>query len=258
MEHKILLFKPDNKRQLSKSPLYAASIFLKILALSSKYLVNSFRKDMSKEETDGYLDIFWRMHFEESSTKLYTTGQELLAPDETYLFMSNHESWMDIPAIFGAVPHSLRMVAKAGIMKIPVFGHAMTQAGFIAVDRKNRTKAIRQLDEAKARLREGISVWISPEGTRTRTGEIGHFKKGGFYLAKDLNLSIVPVFIEGAASVMPADSLMIKTGQEITVHFCKPVSALEISEMTMLELIDRVRLAIVDKQRECRLLTKGA
>jgi 1-acyl-sn-glycerol-3-phosphate acyltransferase len=250
MENKVLVFKPKAKAYFKSSSLYALPMFLKSLGLASRYVMRSVNKKLSVQETDKYVDMFWRTHFQETFTSLYVTGRELLTPGEAYVFMSNHESWMDIPAMFGAVPTSLRMVSKEGLMKIPIFGHAMVNAGFVAIDRRNKTRAIRQLDHAKDRLREGISIWIAPEGTRTRNGTIGPFKKGGFYLAKDLKKSIAPVFIEGAARVMAADGLTVNTNLSITVHFCKPVHFDEFEHCTIPQILDLVRQAIIDKQTE--------
>lgn len=247
---KVLRFKPKGVGFFKKSPFYAISIMSQVIALSSRYMVEALRGKADVATTDRYIDTFWRLHFETSYTKLYATGLEFIDPKETYIFMSNHESWMDIPAIFGAVPHSLRMVSKAGLMKVPIFGQAMTKAGFIAIDRQDRHKAIRQLDEAKERLIDGISIWLAPEGTRSRDGSIAPFKKGGFHVAKGLGKPIVPVFIEGAAQVMPSDGLMIIPNRGITVHFCKPVDIAMVETLSLSELVDKVRDAIIAKKEE--------
>lgn len=250
-DEKVLVFEPQGVGYFKKSPLYAASMFSKIIALSSRYLVEALRGRADLATTDKYIDVFWRLQFQTCFTRLYVEGLSHLNPHDTYIFMSNHESWFDIPAMFGAVPHSLRMVSKAGLMKVPIFGHAMTKAGFIAVDRNDRSRAIRQLDAAKERLLDGISVWIAPEGTRSRDGQIAHFKKGGFYVAKSLKKPIVPVFIEGAAKVMPADSLSIVPNQSITVHFCKPISSELVESLSTKDLVDMVRDVIIAKKEEC-------
>jgi 1-acyl-sn-glycerol-3-phosphate acyltransferase len=254
MENKELIFSPHRRGYFKKSPFYALPMFGKTILLCTKYLARSIGRPADIAMTDEYINLFWRTHFEESFTSLYRTGHDQLTIGKTYIFMSNHESWMDIPAMFGAVPGSLRMISKVGLMKIPILGHAMVHAGFIAINRKNRSCAIKQLDEAKKRLKEGISIWIAPEGTRTRDGVIGPFKKGGFYLARELGMSIVPVFIEGAGLVMPADSMMIKTNQSITVHFCTPINEEDVNQMMMPELIVNVRESIINKQRECTQL----
>ncbi len=249
MEERTLIFQPAKLSRFRKTALLSVPLFARTLTLCTKYLASSFKSNVDVKLTDDYIKIFWRQQLEDSFTSLYVTGRDQIAPDQTYVVMSNHESWMDIPAIFGAVPTSLRMVAKIGLTKIPVFGRALVTAGFIAIDRKNRSLAIRQLDEAKKRLAEGISIWIAPEGTRSRDGNIGSFKKGGFYLARELHMPILPAFIEGAAKVMPADGLSITPNQSITVHFCEPVSADEVALKSSSELAALVRARILDKQK---------
>lgn len=253
MEERKLIYKPAARARFKKSAIYAVPMFTKTFALASKYLLESIgKKTVSASTTDDYLQLFWRVHFDASYTSLYVAGDHNLVPGETYIFMSNHESWMDIPAIYGAVPTSLRMVSKIGLMQVPILGHAMVNAGFIAIDRKNRSRAIRQLGRAKERIAEGISIWIAPEGTRTRDGAIGPFKKGGFYLAKELNKSIVPVFIEGAAEVMPTDGISVFPNKSITVHFCEPVSADDVTHLASNELVNMVRGRIIAKQQSCQ------
>lgn len=186
MSKKMLVYKPKNEGFFKKSSLYGLAMLAKIIGISTRYLFEVAKGKADVPTTDRYIKEFFELHFATCHARLYVTGLENLDHDETYIFMSNHESWMDIPAIFGAVPHSIRMVSKAGLMKVPIFGHAMTNAGFIAIDRQDRNKAIKQLDVAKDRLSDGISIWLAPEGTRTRDGSIAPFKKGGFYLARSL------------------------------------------------------------------------
>ncbi|MCA9507394.1 MAG: 1-acyl-sn-glycerol-3-phosphate acyltransferase [Myxococcales bacterium] len=254
MKEKLLLFKPKHPAQFKKSSWYGVVMFVKTFALCSQYLARALAGKVNVPITDNYLRRFWQIQFKETFSTLFVTGRKFLKPNHTYLFMSNHESWLDIPAMFAAVPMSLRMVSKAGIMSIPVVGPAMEKAGFIAVDRKNRSKAIRQLELAKKRLNDGISIWMAPEGTRSRTGEIAHFKKGGFHLATSLGLDIVPVFIEGARDIMPADTLMINSNRSMTVHFCEPVSTKGVDKSSMNDLMEKVRTAIILKKQQVKAI----
>lgn len=247
-----LIFKPKRKSLLKRSPFYIISMFGKSFVICGEYLFHSTRSELEPSETDAFLARFWHIHFEGSKTTLYITGRELLTPGESYVFMSNHESWLDIPAMFAAVPTGLRMVSKAELTKLPVVGQAMLNAGFIAVDRKNRNKAIRQLEDAKDRLRSGLSIWIAPEGTRSRDGSLLPFKKGGFHLARDLGKAIVPVYIEGAGEVMPADGMWVYPNRSITVHFCRPIPTASRDRAKTTELIEEVREAILQKKKECQ------
>lgn len=247
---KDLVFEAKKTGIFKKSSVYALSMFGKTIFLCIEYLVKLLKNKSIKEVTDSYIKKFWQLHFKESRTNLYVSGKEEINFTQTYIYMSNHSSWMDIPAILGAIPSSVRMVSKAGIMQIPLLGKAMRKAGFIAIDRKNRSKAIKQLDGAKDRLQEGISIWMAPEGTRSRNAHIARFKKGGFHIAKQLNKPIVPVYIEGAAQVMPADSAIVRPNQSITVHFCEPISANMVEELSINDLILKVRNSIIEKSKE--------
>jgi 1-acyl-sn-glycerol-3-phosphate acyltransferase len=251
MDKRELIFKPKKKAPFKRSPLYIFSMFGKSFLICCEYLIQASRSTFDRATTDAYIERFWRFHFEVARATLYATGREHLKKDETYVFMSNHGSWMDIPAMFATVPSSLRMVSKVELMKLPVIGHAMLNGGFIAIDRKNRNKAIRQLEHAKERLKTGISIWIAPEGTRSRNGSLAPFKKGGFHLARDLGMAIVPVYIEGAREVMPADSMWIYPNKSITVHFCEPIMTTSFDRSTTTDLMNKVREAILQKHREC-------
>lgn len=252
MADRELLYTPKKRGLFKRSPLYGIAMFAKSFAICSEYLMSSNRALLTSAETDAYIARFWHIHFEGSKTTLFVTGRELLTPGASYVFMSNHESWLDIPAMFAAVPSGLRMVSKIELMKLPVVGQAMLNAGFIAVDRRNRNKAIRQLEHAKDRLRSGLSIWIAPEGTRSRDGSLLPFKKGGFHLARDLGKPIVPVYIEGAAQVMPSDSLWVYPNKSITVHFCEPIPTTSYDRSNTTELIEVVREAILKKKKECQ------
>lgn len=251
MEKKELIFKPKRGALFKRSPFCVFSLIAKSILLCTEYLIKTASSKNIIKLTDEYTQRFWRLHFATSKTSLYVSGLELLEPKETYVFMSNHGSWMDIPAMFASAPNSLRMVSKVELMKLPILGHAMYNGGFIAVDRKNRSLAIKQLEHAKELLRNGISVWIAPEGTRSRDGSLAPFKKGGFHLARDLGKSIVPIYIEGAEKVMPADTIFVYPNKSITVHFCKPVSTDGYDRHTTNLLIEKVRNAILDKKQAC-------
>lgn len=235
---------------VERSPFYAITMFNKTIALCGKLLWEGRSATITQHRVDEYLQEFVDIHLGESHTSVYATGLHNIPTGKPLIYMSNHSSWMDIPAMYAAVPGSLRMIAKAGIMQIPIMGKAMKMAGFIGIDRQNRVRAINQLNEAKERLEEGISIWLAPEGTRSRDGAIAPFKKGGFYLALDLNSVIVPTYIEGASKVIPPDSLFVYPNNTITIHFLEPIDASLYSRETINELIEAVRSQILKKQAE--------
>src|SRR6185437_2007700 len=152
-------------------------------------------------------------------------------------------SLIDIPAMMGAVPGSLRMVMKEALTRVPVWGQALVASGFVPVDRKNRDKAIAQLEKAKQMLSSGVSIWISPEGTRARDGMLAPFKKGGFHVALDLGVPIIPAWIDGADRVLPPDQWKVHYDGTTTVTFGKPIGTIGKS---LDVLMGEVRVAILE------------
>jgi 1-acyl-sn-glycerol-3-phosphate acyltransferase len=135
-----------------------------------------------------------------------------LEPGRPYVFMPNHASMVDIWVVFVAIPARFRFIAKKQLASIPLFGWAMAAGRFIFIDRQNAASARRTVQEAARRIRSGQSVVIFPEGTRTRDGRLGAFKKGGFHLAMDSGAAIVPVAIKGSREVMPRGAALIRAG----------------------------------------------
>jgi 1-acyl-sn-glycerol-3-phosphate acyltransferase len=157
-----------------------------------------------------------------------------------YVFMANHVSMVDIWALLVAVPVPLRFIAKKQLAAIPLFGWAMRAGRFIFIDRQNASAARRSIDEAARRIKEGRSVVIFPEGTRSREGQLLPFKKGGFHLAVNAGVEIVPVAIHGSRALMPPGTLMIRAG-EVTVELGEPVSTAGVSNGDRDLLVERVR-----------------
>jgi len=172
--------------------------------------------------------------------KLNVTMRARLEPGRPYIFMPNHASMVDIWAVFVAIPASFRFIAKKQLSRIPLFGWAMAAGRFIFIDRQNALAARRSMDEAARRIRSGQSVVIFPEGTRTRTGRLGPFKKGGFHLAIDSGVSIVPVAIRGSHAVMPPGSPLIRAGT-VTIEVDDPIPTDGLDTTERDALIQKVR-----------------
>jgi 1-acyl-sn-glycerol-3-phosphate acyltransferase len=152
--------------------------------------------------------------------RITVSGREHMAPGQTYVIMSNHQSLYDVPVLFYALGSNLRMVAKAELLRLPVFGPALREAGFIMIDRKDRAQAVTSLQGATTQLAQGTHVWISPEGTRSDTGALAPFKKGGFMLAMDAGLPILPVTLHGTRDALLSHSLLTRhdAAIRVTIH----------------------------------------
>lgn len=147
-------------------------------------------------------------------------------PGRATILMCNHASLFDIPLSLQAFPHaSIRMLAKKELSSIPIMGGGMVAAEFPFIDRKNRRQAISDLDKVKDLLKSGIVMWIAPEGTRSETGELLPFKKGGFITAIKTQAVIIPIGIRGANQILPARSSQFRLNQEAELHIGKPIDA---------------------------------
>ena len=129
------------------------------------------------------------------------------------ILVANHQSNFDILAILIAMPVPVRFVAKRLLFRIPVFGWCLSLAGMIPIDRERRASAIRSLDAAAERIREGHPVLFFPEGTRSSDGRLLPFKKGAFVIALKSGIPIVPVSIAGGVEVLRKGSLRIRPGK---------------------------------------------
>ncbi len=170
-------------------------------------------------------------------------GVERVLRDRPYLFMSNHQSNFDIPILLGHLPVPFRWLAKAELFKIPIFGRAMRAAGYISIDRSDRESAFESLRRAADAIRGGVSIVVFPEGTRSRHGELKPFKKGGFVMAVDAGVPIVPIAIRGAHGIMPKGSLLIRP-RNVTVCIGEPIETTSYTQATKEVLMEHVRHAI--------------
>ena len=163
--------------------------------------------------------------------------------DAVVVYMSNHESWLDIPALLVAVPGQVRFLAKKSLFSMPFLGWAMRAMGFIPVDREHRATAVRSFEAAAERIRAGRSVLVFPEETRTMDGSLLPFQRGGFLIALKAALPIAPVGLEGARHCMPKHSYLLRPGT-ITVRFGELVPTAGLGVTAKNELMERVRRAI--------------
>ncbi len=145
--------------------------------------------------------------------KLKISGAENLPPCGPVIYASNHQSNFDIPILYAGLPVQFRWLAKKELFDIPLFGTAMKQSGYIAIDRSNRRKSLESFEQAVHKIKGGTSVIIFPEGTRTNNGQVQPFKKGALLLAAKAGVPVVPITIKGSFQVQPKGSLKIFPGQ---------------------------------------------
>ncbi|MBN1699246.1 MAG: 1-acyl-sn-glycerol-3-phosphate acyltransferase [Spirochaetales bacterium] len=170
------------------------------------------------ERISRYIAVLWCRHLGWlSGVKVVSRGLERLDRKKNYVFIANHQSYFDIVVLYYALPYALSFIARKNLFYIPVWGWSIWAIGHIPVDRSNPRKAKKTFEKAvKTIKRKHRSIFGFPEGTRSRTGEVGEFKLGLFSLALKAGIDIVPIAIHGARDILPRGSFMIRPG---TVYF---------------------------------------
>jgi 1-acyl-sn-glycerol-3-phosphate acyltransferase len=179
-----------------------------------------------------------------SGSRIKIEGLEHLPLDRPQIIASNHQSWYDVWALAAIIPKRYRFIAKEELRRVPLFGLAWASAGHISIDRKDRSKAIRALDEAAELMRtDKSSVVIFPEGTRSPTGELLPFKKGAFMMALRTGIEIVPAAVIGSRAVQKKGDWRVRPGT-IIVRFGPPIDTSRYDEAHREELMLVVRESI--------------
>lgn len=171
-------------------------------------------------------------------------GLERLDPAKPYVFMSNHESFLDGPMIVSVVRRPVRFIVKRFVVQIPVMGPGMLFVGYVPVDRMGAGQGRRSIGRAVRLVRtRGYSFLVFPEGTRSHDGTLLPFRRGGFFLAIESGAAIVPVTIHGTHELMPRGTRLVRRGRvRIDIH--EPVPADGYARETMDALMEKVRETI--------------
>jgi 1-acyl-sn-glycerol-3-phosphate acyltransferase len=175
--------------------------------------------------------------------KVRVEGIEHLKGEGPYIFMSNHQGTYDIFALLGHLPFQFRWLAKKELFSVPFFGWVMAAAGYVSVDREGTRKTVEAMNEAAQKIREGMSVVIFPEGSRSPDGSIQPFKKGGFTLAIKSKVPIIPISIIGSREIMPKGKLTVTSG-EIRIRIDHPIETQNYSLKDRKSLMEKVRQTI--------------
>ena len=178
-------------------------------------------------------------------TKVSITGLHHIDPSRPLIYMANHQSNFDIPVLLGKLPVQFRWLAKAELFKIPIFGRGMRGCGYISIDRSDHKAALLSLKEAARTIRAGTSVLIFPEGTRSPDGRIQPMKKGGFILAIEAGVPIVPIIIHGTRNIMAKGERRINPGN-VRLDITPPINTTLYSRKDKDRLLAKVQ-AVIEK-----------
>jgi len=167
------------------------------------------------------------------------TSLEKLSPDGSYVFVANHSSYMDIPAILSRFPQQFRFLAKKGLYRIPFLGWHLKWAGHLPVDRSNARNRLRSMNEgARAIAQRHVSMLLFPEGGRSRQG-LGEFKEGAAYMAIKAGVPVVPVAIIGMRELLPMGSIHVRSGR-VTVRVGRPIPTAGLKMADRIALTERL------------------
>lgn len=154
--------------------------------------------------------------------KVRTRGTENIEPEKRYVYISNHASMFDIPAVVTGIPDDIRFVLKKELTRVPIWGWALKYGHYIVIDRGKARDALKSLEEAAKRMRQGASVILFAEGTRTRDGKLQPFKRGAISLAVKAGNPVIPVTINNTFKILPKGSWHVKP-TDIELVLEKPI-----------------------------------
>src|SRR5215213_10293257 len=175
-----------------------------------------------------------------SDAEVRVRGREHLDPARSYVFIANHRSYLDTATIFCYVGRRIGLIAKKELLRVPILGYGMGYVNVMAIDRSNNQRAVETMRAATGRLRAGVSFAVFAEGTRARPGELLRFKKGGFYMAVEAGVPIVPVAIKNTDALMGKGTGEARPGT-IEMVILPPVETTGLSTDEDIErLIERV------------------
>lgn len=193
----------------------------------------------------GFPGMWARIWLALDGVRLRVEGLDKLDRTKRYVFVSNHQSAIDIPILYTALPFEIAFIAKKELFLIPFFGWGVASVGHIYIDRGNARKAHKSIMQAADSLRrKGLSLVIFPEGTRSPDGTVRTFKTGSFRLAIETGVDLVPVTIDGSCRVRPKGSLVPGPG-DVVVRIGDPIPVQGYTKADKHELAERVRGVVV-------------
>ena len=181
---------------------------------------------------------------ERTESSVSITGLENL-PEGPVLFVSNHEGNFDIPVLLSTIPKPFGFISKKEVKKLPIIRMFMEQMNCVFLDRTDRRSALKSITDTVGKLKEGHSILIFPEGTRSKGQGLGEFKSGFMRIAKDAGVPILPIAIYGTADIMEKNNNKILPA-DVTIQLLNPIAAELIGELDSKEAIELVRSQIAE------------
>jgi 1-acyl-sn-glycerol-3-phosphate acyltransferase len=187
-----------------------------------------------------------------SGVSVKVEGLEQIDPNDSYVFISNHQSYMDTPVALTHIPVQFRFLAKRGLFQIPFLGQHLSRAGHIPVPREDPRAAVKTMQRAAEVIQEKrISLLIFPEGGRTHDGVLRPFKEGGVYIAIRAGVPIVPIVIMGTREVLPYGGGVVQPGS-VELRLLKPIETKQLNLKDRGAVTEKVRALIAQQLEAAR------
>jgi len=220
------------------------SLFYSLLAI----LISFFDKEGTKVHI--YVAVPWaRGILRVCGIRVRVRGQEKVNAHIPRIYMTNHQSYFDIFGLLAYLPVNFKFIVKEELMHIPFLGRAMRGAGYIGIERDDPRKAVHSMRSAAEKIKNGASVVIFIEGTRSVDGKLQAFKRGGFNLALKSGCDIVTVAISNSYRIVPKGSLKINKGS-FDIEIGEPISLQGYRKRDIARVMDRMREAMLDQMTQ--------
>ena len=177
-------------------------------------------------------------------------GAEHIQRGRPQIFIVNHQSWFDSFVLCAILKVPVTFISKKEMFRVPVYNCLMKHLHFISVDRNHPRGILKQLSDISALFHSEISLIIYPEGSRSKSGEVGVFRRGGLFFASSANVPVVPITLIGTRDIMPYGQYWIKYGRRVKVIISEPIDIGKASKKRQLELTEEIRQQIIKNLEE--------
>ena len=213
-------------------------LFFSIWTFISSFIA-LFLSLFGQDTTHTFVRFWGRSCLFLAGLKIQVRGAKNILYDRPAIYVSNHQSNFDIPIIYAGLPIQFRWMAKKELFRVPFFGLAMKRSGIISIDRSNRRTTMHSIIAAAQRIKEGTSVVIFPEGTRTPDGTLQEFKKGALLIAAKAQVPVVPIAIHGSYQVQPKDRWKVNSGP-LQIEVLPPITTEGLKSSDIDDLTNKV------------------
>lgn len=212
-------------------------------------IIGKFNERKKVEASQKIVSFFFRVMLAICGVKVDARGLENVPKDEAVLFMANHRGYFDILAVYATIPTLVGFISKKEIKKIPSVGVWMKYINCLFLDREDKREGLKTILEAIEKVKNGYSMFIMPEGSRSKTYEMLPFKKGSFKIAEKADCKILPVAIANSAEVFEKQFPRIKSNT-IIIEYGKPI------DLPSMDKEERKKIDVITREAIQEMLDK--